>query len=169
MFLFQFFMFNACFLCISDSPYVLFQQAFFYTPFFTLYFHRSYWKIAFMKLFISFLHFCFYIRYHLDCRFKYAIPHFLISKLGEVWILFVGVEIVLSTTAILHYFVLIFHYITIMFDFLQIWRKFQAIGTELVSLAESLSDFSRTTYREKVKTSIFSNWYDAIRIIDYIF
>ncbi|KAG7025011.1 PHD finger protein EHD3 [Cucurbita argyrosperma subsp. argyrosperma] len=34
-----------------------------------------------------------------------------------------------------------------------IWRKFQAIGTELVSLAESLSDFSRTTYREKVGVS----------------
>ncbi|KAL0560886.1 hypothetical protein IC582_001301 [Cucumis melo] len=38
-------------------------------------------------------------------------------------------------------------------DIQQIWRKFQAIGTELVSLAESLSDFSRTTYREKVGVS----------------
>ncbi|CAK9326052.1 unnamed protein product [Citrullus colocynthis] len=38
-------------------------------------------------------------------------------------------------------------------DVQQIWRKFQAIGTELVSLAECLSDFSRTTYREKVGVS----------------
>ncbi|XP_022981421.1 PHD finger protein EHD3-like [Cucurbita maxima] len=38
-------------------------------------------------------------------------------------------------------------------DVQQIWRKFQAIGTELVSLAESLSDFSRAAYQEKVGVS----------------
>ncbi|KAF8411725.1 hypothetical protein HHK36_004283 [Tetracentron sinense] len=35
-------------------------------------------------------------------------------------------------------------------DIQQAWRKFQRIGTEMVSLAESLSDMSRTSYHEQV-------------------
>nr|DAD24721.1 TPA_asm: hypothetical protein HUJ06_026185 [Nelumbo nucifera] len=35
-------------------------------------------------------------------------------------------------------------------DIQQVWGKFQRIGAEMVSLAKSLSDLSRTSYREKV-------------------
>lgn len=53
------------------------------------------------------------LRFHLHCFSKYAFPYFLISKLGEVCMLFVGVGIVFSTTAVLCYSLLICHYITV--------------------------------------------------------
>lgn len=46
-------------------------------------------------------------------------------------------------------------------DIQQVWRKLQGIGTEIVSLAKSLSDMSRTSYHEQVGGLVHSTYEDG--------
>ncbi|XP_030933927.1 PHD finger protein EHD3-like isoform X1 [Quercus lobata] len=46
-------------------------------------------------------------------------------------------------------------------DIQQVWRKLQGVGTEIVSLAKSLSDMSRTSYHEQVGGLVHSTYEDG--------
>ncbi|KAM3730810.1 hypothetical protein ACB098_12G114500 [Castanea mollissima] len=46
-------------------------------------------------------------------------------------------------------------------DIQQVWRKLQGVGTEIVSLAKSLSDMSRTSYHEQVGGLVPSTYEDG--------